>query len=214
MANAVLRETGKDSQAELSRRGLRLAYLTVGWNVVEGAVAIFAALAAGSVVLLGFGVDSFVESASGAVIVWRFLAHRRAADPETAERIERRAQKLVAISLLALAAYVGVEASTALWEGREPEPSFVGIALAAVSLVVMGYLARAKRALGRSLHSRAVVADAAQTQACFYLSAIVLAGVGLNAAFGWWWADPVAALLITVPLAKEAKDAWQGKDCC
>ncbi|MEA3136795.1 MAG: hypothetical protein QOC71_1076 [Thermoplasmata archaeon] len=195
-------------------RALRLEYLTVGWNLVEGAVALAAAGLAASIALLGFGIDSFVETASGLVLIWRLLAERQGADLERAEAIEHRAQKLVAGSLVLLAAYILVDAGLALAQRRQPVASPIGVGLTAVSLVVMGFLARAKRRAGRSLNSRALVADAAQTQACFYLSAIVLVGLAANLVLGWWWADPVAALAIVPFLGYEAREAWLGRDCC
>ncbi len=200
-------------RAQLLSRGLRLEYLTVGWNVVEGLVAVAAALAAGSVALLGFGIDSFVETASGLILVWRLHAERRAIDHERIEQVERRAQRLVAGSLVALAAYIVFDAIMTLLTGERPDPSPVGVVLAAVSLAVMWWLARAKRRTAIALGSRAMQADAFQTTACWWLSLTVLAGVGLNTAFGLWWADPVAALIIPVFLLREAREAWQGDDC-
>ena len=194
-------------------RGLRLEYLTVGWNVIEGLVAVTAALAAGSVALLGFGIDSFVESGSGLIIVWRLLAEQRHADHERTEAVERRAQRLIAASLVGLAAYIAFDAVSTLLAGERPAPSPVGVALAAVSLGVMWWLARAKRRTAIALGSRAMVADAFQTSACWWLSLAVLIGVGLNTAFGLWWADPVAALVIPVFLVREARDAWAREDC-
>lgn len=195
------------------RRGLRLEYLTVGWNLVEGVVAIAAALAAGSVALLGFGLDSFVETASGAIIVWRLLAEQRTTDHERIEAVERRAQRLVAASLVGLAAFITYDAATTLLAGERPDPSPFGVAIAALSLGVMWWLARAKRRTAIALGSRAMQADAFQTTACWWLSLAVLVGVGLNTAFGFWWADPVAALVIPVFLLREARESWEGEDC-
>lgn len=192
--------------------GLRLEYLTVGWNVIEGLVAVTAAVAAGSVALLGFGIDSFVETGSGLIIVWRLLAEQRHADHERTEAVERRAQRLVAASLVALAAYIVFDAVSTLLAGERPAPSPVGVALAALSLGVMWWLARAKRRTAIALGSRAMEADAFQTTACWWLSLAVLVGVGLNTAFGLWWADPVAALVIPVFLLREAREAWAGED--
>ena len=200
------------TRPQLLARGLRLAYLTVGWNIVEGFVAVGAALAAGSVALLGFGIDSFVETASGLIIVWRLMAERQAVDHERIETVERRAQRLVAASLVGLAAYITVDAVTTLVGGEHPQPSPVGVGLAALSLGVMWWLARAKRRTAIALGSRAMQADAFQTTACWWLSLAVLAGVGLNTLFGLWWADPVAALIIPVFLLREAREAWAGED--
>jgi divalent metal cation (Fe/Co/Zn/Cd) transporter len=201
-----------DRQA-LVRRALRLEHLTVGWNLVEGIVAVLAALAAGSVALLGFGVDSFVESVSGGVLIWRLRAEQGGISPHEIKRLDLRAHRLVAVSLFLLAAYVAVDAALALWNRDQPEPSPVGIALTLVSICVMLWLARAKRQAAAGLGSRALEADAFQTTACFWLSVIALAGIGLNAALGWWWADPAAALGMTPLLVKEGSEAWRGENC-
>jgi divalent metal cation (Fe/Co/Zn/Cd) transporter len=197
----------------LLRRGLRLEYLTVSWNVVEGVLAVAAALAAGSVALLGFGLDSFVETASGAIIVWRLLAEQRATDHERIEAVEHRAQRLVAASLVGLAVYIVYDAVTTLLAGERPDASPFGVLIAALSLGVMWWLARAKRRTAIALGSRAMQADAFQTTACWWLSLAVLVGVGLNTALGLWWADPVAALVIPVFLLREAREAWEGEEC-
>lgn len=177
-------------------------------------MALAAAFAAGSVVLVGFGIDSFVETASGAVLIWRLRAECKARDHEEIERLDRRAHKLVALSLFGLTAYVGLDAAHALWSRHRPEPSLVGIAVTSISIGVMLWLARAKRRAAVALGSRALEADAFQTTACWWLSLITLAGVGLNAALGWWWADPVAALGMTYFLVREGREAWRGEDCC
>lgn len=211
---ATLVESG-ETRDQLLRRALRLEWLTVGWNIAEGLIAVVAALAAGSVALLGFGIDSFVESASGGILVWRLLAEMgRAADAHAIERLDRRARKLVALSLFMLALYVAVDASLALWRSERPDASLVGIALTFVSMLVMLWLGRAKRRTAAGLGSRALAADAFQTTACWWLSIITLTGIGLNAAFGWWWADPVAALGMTPLLIREGVEAWRGEDCC
>jgi divalent metal cation (Fe/Co/Zn/Cd) transporter len=202
-----------DERAGALRRALTLEYLTVGWNLVEGGIGVVAALLAGSVALLGFGVDSFVESASGLVLVWRLAAERRGMGHEAVERVEERAQKLVGASLFLLAAYIAVDAMIALWHRERPNPSIIGIALAMVSLVAMVWLARAKRRAAAALGSRALQADAFQTTACFWLSLITLAGIGLNALFGWWWADPVAALGMTWFIGQEGLETWRGEEC-
>lgn len=195
------------------KRGLQLEYLTVGWNVVEGIIAVAAGIAAGSIALIGFGVDSFVETISGAVIIWRLMAETRGQhDDEAMERIEQRAERIVGIAFLLLAAYVGFEAVRALVNQEAPDASPVGIALTAVSIVVMLWLARAKRQTGEALGSRAMLADAQQTYACWYLSVVALAGLALNAAFGFWWADPLAALGITVLLVREGLEALRGEE--
>jgi divalent metal cation (Fe/Co/Zn/Cd) transporter len=201
------------SRPQLLVRALRLEYLTVGWNIVEGVIAVAAALAAGSVALLGFGIDSFVESVSGGILIWRL--RREAAgtlDEEQVEVIERRAERLVGASFFVLATYITFDAVTTLLAQEKPEASPVGIVLTSVSIAVMLFLARAKRQVAGELGSRALAADAEQTQACWYLSVVVLAGVGLNAVFGWWWADPVAALGVVVLLLREGLEAWRGEE--
>lgn len=198
----------------LLRRGLHLEYLTVGWNVTEGIIGLLAALAAGSVVLLGFSIDSFVEVASGLILIWRLSAEQRTAERARIERIEHLARRLVAGSLFALAAYVVIDATLSLVAREEPSSSGVGVALTAISLGVMWWLARVKRDVARRLASRALLADAAQTTACWWLSLVALGGLGLNAAFGWWWADPVAAIVAAVFIGREGIHAWRGDDCC
>ncbi len=195
------------------RTALRLEYLTIGWNVFEGLVALAAARAAGSIALLGFGVDSFVECASGLVLLWRLSAERSPLDREALERLDRRAHRLVGATLFLLAAYVALDAGRALWERERPSRSAVGLALTALSLATMWWLARAKRRASVALGSKALGADAFQTTACFWLSLITLVGIGLNAAFGWWWADPAAALGMTWFLGKEGLEAWRGEEC-
>ncbi|MBI5710721.1 MAG: cation transporter [Candidatus Eisenbacteria bacterium] len=200
-------------------RALGIEYLTVGWNVVEGVIGVTAALAAGSVALLGFGLDSFIECASGLVLVWRLRAESGAGgggvapDHAAIERLDRRAHRLVGGSLFLLAAWVAGDALWSLVRGERPEPSVVGIALTAISLGVMVWLARAKRRAAARLASRALAADAFQTTACWWLSLVTLGGIGLNALLGWWWADPVAALGMTFFLVREGREAWKGEGC-
>lgn len=202
------------SRPRLLRRGVRLEVLTVSWNLIEGAIAVGAALASGSVALLAFGADSFIETASGGILIWRLTAEARTTNAETVEALDRRAHKLVGASLLLLAVYVAADAAWTLWIQERPSPSIVGMVLTAVSLVVMVWLAGAKRSAARGLGSRALEADAFQTTACWWLSLITLSGIGLNAAFGWWWADPVAALGMTFFLVQEGREAWRGEACC
>lgn len=187
------------------RSGRRLEYLTVGWNSLEAIAAIGAGIIAGSVALIGFGFDSIIEVSSGAVLLWRLVA---------GEHRERLALKLVGISFLALAAYVAFDAGKSLVLREPPAESFIGIAIAALSMIVMPLLARAKRKVAASLNSRAMFADSRQTDICAYLSAILLAGLGLNALFGWWWADPVAALVMIPIITKEGVEALRGEACC
>lgn len=202
-----------DGRAALRAHALRLEYASLAWNVVEGVVAVAAALAAGSVALLGFGLDSFVESASALVLVWRLRAEAGAADPAAIARLDRRAHRLVGVSLFALAAWVTFDAARALWLRERPEGSVPGMVITALSIVLMPVLARAKRRAAAALASRALVADAFQTTACWWLSIVTLGGIALNAAFGWWWADPVAALAMTAFLVREGAGAWRGEDC-
>lgn len=201
------------SRGALLKRGLLLEYITVGWNILEGIIAVTAGVLAGSPALIGFGADSFVESVSGGVLIWRLARERSGRHDETGvERIERRAEKFVGVSFLVLAAYVAYEAIRALVTGEAPDGSPIGIGLTALSIVVMLWLARAKRQTGEALESRALVADAQQTYACWYLSISALAGLTLNALLGWWWADPLAALVIVVFLVREGIEAVRGED--
>ena len=186
------------------RRGKLLAYLTIVWNSLEGIIAVGAGLFAGSIALVGFGVDSVIEVSSGAIILWRLSG--------TEER-ERLALRLVGVSFLALAAYVAFDAAKSLWFSEPPNPSYLGIAIAALSLVVMPLLAREKRKVAAQLNSRSMKADSRQTDICAYLSAILLGGLGLNALFGFWWADPIAALVMVPIIAKEGIDALKGETC-
>ncbi len=195
--------------SRFEERAVRLAWATIVWNVVEAVVAIAAGTAASSIALIGFGLDSTVEVMSAVVIVWQFRG--------LAEDRERRALKLIAVSFFALAAYVGVQAIIDLLRRSEPRSSTVGIGLAIASLIVMPMLARAKRRNGNAMGSATVVADSNQTKLCAYLSAILLAGLILNATAGWWWADPLAALAIAGLAVNEGREAWRGEtcdDCC
>jgi divalent metal cation (Fe/Co/Zn/Cd) transporter len=188
----------------LHRRALWLEYFTVGWNVVEAVVAIAAGIIAGSVALVGFGVDSGIEVISALGLLWRL--RKAGPDATVAEEsaLERRALYIVAATFFLLAAYIGFEAITALTGREEPETSTVGLVLAVLSLVIMPALAYSKQRTGREMGSRALVADAAETWVCSYLSLALLAGVGLYALFGWWWADPIGALAMLPVIL------WQG----
>lgn len=197
----------------LLRRGLRLEYLTVGWNIVEGVIAVGAGVAAGSIALIGFGVDSFVESISGSVLIWRLAVEARGgANEDRIEQVEQRASKLVAVSFLLLGGYVAFESIRSLVAQERPDPSPVGIVLTGVSIVVMLWLARAKLQTGEALGSRALIADSHQTFACWYLSVTTLIGLALNAGLGFWWADPVAGVVIAGFLVREAREAWTGEN--
>lgn len=192
---------------------MRLEWFTVGWTALEALVGIVAAVAACSVALLGFGVDSVIEAASAGVLIWRLHAERGAEDLESIRRLDLRAHRLVALSLVALALYIVADACLTLWHRDHPHPSSVGIGLMVVTIAVMYWLARAKRHTAAVLDSCALKADSFQATACMWLSVITLAGVGLNAAFGWWWADPVAALCMPIFLVQEARKAWMGESC-
>jgi divalent metal cation (Fe/Co/Zn/Cd) transporter len=198
---------GADEQARLGRRAQLLAGASVGYNLVEAAVAIGAGVVASSVALIGFGLDSIVESFSGAVILWQFR-HRL---PETRERA---ALRLIGLSFFALAAYVTVESVRSLFGSGHADPSTVGMILAALSLAVMPVLSWAQRRTGRALASGSVVADSKQTLLCTYLSAVLLAGLALNTTLGWWWADPLAGFFIAAVAIKEGLEAWRGDGCC
>ncbi len=193
----------------LKRWALLLAYATIAWNVLEAIAAIAAGAAANSVGLVSFGLDSTIEVASALVVVWQF----RGGHDEQRERVALRA---IAISFFALATYAAIQAVVDLVTRSEPESSTPGIVIAALSLVVMPVLSWAKRRVGRQLGSKTVVADSAQTLLCTYLSAALLVGLVLNAAFGWWWADPLVALVVTVLALTEGREAWRGEadDCC
>ncbi|WP_109505610.1 cation diffusion facilitator family transporter [Nocardioides speluncae] len=196
-----------EERARLGRQAQLLAGASVAYNVVEAVIAVTAGVIAGSVALIGFGLDSMVEVSSGLIILWQFR-HKL---PETRER---QALRLMAISFFALAAYVSFESLRALVTGAEPDPSPVGIGLAAVSLLVMPFLSWAQRRTGKALGSNAVVADSTQTLLCTYLSAVLLIGLVLNATVGWSWADPVAGLIIAAVAVKEGREAWRGEGCC
>lgn len=191
---------------QLGRRAQLLAAASVSYNLIEAVIAISAGLVAGSIALVGFGLDSVVEVSSGLIILWQF----RHPLPESRER---RALRLMALSFFALAAYVTVESTSALVSGHEPDASPVGIALAAASLAIMPFLSWAQRRTGRSLGSNAVVADSTQTLLCTYLSAVLLASLVLNATLGWSWADPIAGLVIAAVAVREGLGAWRGVGC-
>jgi divalent metal cation (Fe/Co/Zn/Cd) transporter len=194
-------------QDALLRRGRRLEYFTVGYNCLEGLVSIAAGVVAGSIALVGFGVDSLIEVTSGAAVLWRLRADVHGA------RREATALRVVGGCLLALAAYVLWEAAGSLLRHAAPERSLPGIAIAALSSVIMPLLARAKRRVAAGIGSAAMRADSRQTDFCAYLSIALLAGLVLNAAAGWWWADPAAALVMVPIIAKEGWEALQGKQC-
>jgi divalent metal cation (Fe/Co/Zn/Cd) transporter len=200
-----------NTRAAAIHRGLSLEYFTVAWNLVEAAVALVSGAMAGSIALMGFGLDSLIEVSSGGILLWRLRADH---EEERRERVERSALKLVGLSLLLLAAYVAGDAVVSLVGRKLPERSLPGIVLAIASLIAMPLLARAKRRIATALGSPALQADSRQTDICAYLSAILLLGLLLNAAFGWWWADPVAGLVMVPLIAYEGSEALRGKTCC
>lgn len=185
-----------------------LAWLGLGWHVIEAAIALVAGIAASSVALIGFGADSLIEVAAGVVVIW-LMADGRAASLGA----ERRAQQLIAASFVVLAAYIAVEATRDLLGGNHPQASWVGIVLSLVTLATMPPLARAKRNVADRLGSKATASESRQTMLCAYLSAALLVGLLANAAMGWWWADPAVALSIAAVAAREARDAWRGESC-
>jgi divalent metal cation (Fe/Co/Zn/Cd) transporter len=191
----------------LARRVRLLVAATITYNVIEAVVAITAGTVASSTALIGFGLDSVVEVSSAAAVAWQFSG----ADPE---RRERTTLRIIAISFFALAGYVTIESVRALLGAERAQHSTVGLVLAAASLVVMPLLSAAQRRAGRQLGSRSAVADSKQTLLCTYLSAVLLIGLGLNTLFGWWWADPAAALLIAAVAVREGREAWRGDTCC
>jgi divalent metal cation (Fe/Co/Zn/Cd) transporter len=202
------RAAGRDV---LVRRGLRLNYLTIAYNSLEAVVSLIAGVFAGSVALVGFGVDSVIEVTASVAAQWRLRAD---VDPRNRERVERITVGVIGWSFLALAAYVLHDSATTLWLGERPQRSIVGIVILTLSVVVMPLLARAKRDVARQLASRALEGDARQTSLCAYLSVIALAGVALNAALGWWWADPTAALAMVPIIAREGLEGIRGHDAC
>ena len=201
------RPLSSQARVRLGRRAQLLAGASVAYNMVEAVVAVTAGLVAGSVALVGFGLDSVVEVSSGLVILWQF----RHPLPESRER---QALRLMALSFFALAGYVGFESVRAVLTDHDPEASPIGIGLAALSLLVMPFLSWAQRRTGKDLGSNAVVADSTQTLLCTYLSAVLLGGLLLNATLGWSWADPVAGLVIAGVAVKEGLEAWRGEGCC
>ena len=195
----------------LVRRARMLAWFGLGWHFAEAAIAIGAGVAASSIALIGFGADSLIEAAAGIVVIWLMSGTR----PSSA-RAERRAQQLIAASFVVLGVYIGIESVRDLAGSHEPGVSWVGIALSIVTLAAMPPLANAKRKVGEALGSSATTSESRQTMLCAYLSVALLVGLSANAIAGWWWADPLAALVIGVVALREARDAWRGEvcDCC
>jgi divalent metal cation (Fe/Co/Zn/Cd) transporter len=199
------------SRHDLIRRGKKLEYFTIVWNSLEGLVAVLAGIFAGSISLVAFGIDSFIEVASGSALLWRIYSD---ADERNREEIERVALRIVAVCFFALALYVGYDATFDLLRRDAPKHSLFGIIVACVSLVVMPVLSRAKRRLAADMGSQAMDADAKQTEFCIYLSVILLVGLLLNAAFGLWWADPLGGLLMVPIILREGVQAFRARPCC
>ncbi len=192
------------------RRGRILEVFTILWTLAEAIVGVLLGISAGSVALVGFGMDSFIEMGSGLVLLWRLQVKRDAA---SAEHAEKTALRLVGLSLLALAAYIVFESVKAMVGHEAPEASPAGIVLAILALIIMPLLSREKRRVASAINSRALKTDALQASICTYLSAILLGGLLLNTLFGWWWADPIAALAMAPLIAKEGLEAFQGERC-
>jgi divalent metal cation (Fe/Co/Zn/Cd) transporter len=197
-----------DDRRRLAARVRRLSWVSLGYMAIEGGVAILAGILAGSVALIGFGLDSAVEGFASAIIVWRFTGHRIFSDAA-----ERRAQKLVALQFFLLAPYVGYESVRALVEGDAAETSWLGIALSISSLIVMPYLGRAKQRLADQLGSAATKGEGRQNMLCAYLAGALLLGLAGNALLGAWWLDPMVGLLIAAVALKEGREAWRGEGC-
>jgi divalent metal cation (Fe/Co/Zn/Cd) transporter len=195
----------------LQRQARWLAWFGIGWHFVEFGIAVGAGLAASSIALLGFGIDSLIEALAGFVVLWLFTGSRI-----NSANAERRAQQMIAVSFYVLAAYIAIESARSLIGGHEPSASWVGIGLAAFTAPTMPLLAFAKRRLGHKLGSPATVQEASQTQLCAYLSVALLVGLGANALLGWWWADPLTALVIAAVAIREGRESWRGDscDCC
>lgn len=210
---AVRSETGirPEERAALVARSRRLTIATLGYNSLEAVIAVAAGFAAGSVALVGFGFDSGIELTASAAGLWRLAAD---ADPAHRVKVEGRSLRFIGACFLALAAYVLIEATRSLWTREAPQESRVGIVLAILSLLVMPWLARRKRRLAFQLESGALAAEATQTQLCAYLSAILLGGLCLNAGLGWWWADPLAALVMVPIIAREGVEGLRGRSAC
>jgi divalent metal cation (Fe/Co/Zn/Cd) transporter len=198
-------------RAALVRRGQILEYITVSYNCVEGMIAVIAGMMAGSIALVSFGFDSLIEVSSGLALVWRLHSDL---NEERRESVEAITLRIVGACFMLLAAYILYDSGKTLWRHEAPEKSLIGIALTAVSVIIMPLLTRAKRKVGRGINSAAMMADAKQTELCTYLSAITLGGLILNALFGWWWADPVAALIMVPIVINEGLEALRGEACC
>ena len=210
MSQAV-NQIQNSNRLALIKKGRYLEYFTIGYNSLEGLIAIGAGLIAGSIALVGFGFDSLIEVTSGSILLWRLHAD---VDEARRERIEAISLRLVGVLFVVLAIYVTYDSVKSLIRREAPEESVVGIVLASVSVVIMPLLVRAKRKVARGINSGALMADSKQTELCTYLSAILLGGLLLNALLGWWWADPIAALIMVPIIVKEGIEGLRGETCC
>lgn len=209
--NAQPAQIGLSNRASLIKRGRRLEYFTIAYNSLEGIIAVIAGLMAGSIALVGFGFDSLIEVTSGSALLWRLHLD---ADESRRKRVEAVTLRIVGVCFLLLAAYVSYDSIKSLIWREQPHESIPGIILAIASLIVMPLLARSKRKVARGIKSGALMADSKQTKLCMYLSAILLAGLLLNALVGWWWADPVAALIMVPIIVKEGVEGLRDETCC
>jgi cation diffusion facilitator family transporter len=199
--------------SNLHKRALGLSYFTVGYNIAEGIASIAAGFWAGSIALVGFGLDSFIESMSGSIMIWRFRKHEKLSQEEE-EKIEKKAVKLVAITFFILGAYVLFESVKKLLRREIPDPSIIGIIIAMISIIVMPILFYLKYKTGKQIKSRSLIADSKETLACMFLSAALLVGLGLNYLYGFWQADPIVGLIIVVYLLKEGYSTWKEEELC
>jgi cation diffusion facilitator family transporter len=200
-------------ESNLHKKALILSYITVGYNIAECLISIFAGVMAGSIALIGFGLDSLVESLSGSVMIWRFRRHGKISEEEE-EELEKRAARMISVTFFILGAYVLYESAKKLIEHEIPHPSLLGIVIALVSMITMPILFYLKYRIGKKIGSRSLVADSKQTLACMFLSIALLIGLGLNYLFGIWQADPIVALLIVVFLFKEGYETWKEEEIC
>lgn len=197
----------------LHKKALSLSYFTVGYNILEGLVSILAGSLSGSIALVGFGLDSFVESLSGSIMIWRFSKHGKISKEEE-EQVEKRAIRLVAYTFFILGTYVLYESAKKLYFHQLPEPSVAGILIAVISIIVMPILYLAKNRTGKSINSRSLVADSKQTLTCVLLSFALLIGLSLNYLFGFWWADPIVGFIVVVILFREGTTALKEEKLC
>jgi divalent metal cation (Fe/Co/Zn/Cd) transporter len=209
-----LDEPGDGAKSRWSRIGLRLVVITMVYNILEALIALWSGSEADSIALVGFGLDSGIETAAAGLLLWRLRVEAGGADHETVERTEHRVHRFVGMTFLMLAAYVTAQGCWTFWTEVPPAESFIGIGLAAASLVVMPLVSWGKLRAAREIGSAALRAEAKETLACSYLSLTLLVGLAANAAAGWWWADPAAALLMVPWLVKEGKEGLRGEECC